>query len=147
VISLVIILILVSVPLALILRLSFAVLARLLGVTSPAEVATRAEFARIREQLLATAGDDPSSPRPTLSVSPAQNGSSALAAPHPGRERSPGAESTSGGKAGVPREPQSTFSSEPPAAHWRGCPSCAAEVPSTASLCLRCGAGLGVEAW
>ena len=57
VISLVIILALVTVPLALIARLSFTVLARLLGVVSQSEVATRAEFARIREQLLATAGE------------------------------------------------------------------------------------------
>jgi hypothetical protein len=52
VIGLLIVLALVAVPLALLARLSILMLARLLGVVSHSEVATRAEFARIREQLL-----------------------------------------------------------------------------------------------
>jgi hypothetical protein len=103
VISLLIILVLAIVPLALIARLSFTVLARLLGVVSPSEVATRAEFDRIREQLLATAGD-------------------------------------------VNEPPLESAPPRPPAvAEWRDCPSCAASVPSTASVCLRCGAMLPVQ--
>jgi hypothetical protein len=107
VISLLILLALVTVPLALIAKLSFTVLARLLGVVSQSEVATRAEFARIREQLQATAGDG--------GVSPDE----------------------------VP--PQATASIEPSAPQWRSCPACAASVPSTASVCLQCGTGLGAR--
>ena len=103
-ISLLIILALVAVPLALIAKLSLTVLARLLGVASPSEVATRAEFDRIREQLLATADDV--GPEPQLGEAP----------PPP-----------------------------PAAPEWRGCPTCAASVPSTASVCLRCGAGLSTQ--
>jgi hypothetical protein len=106
VISLLIILALVIVPLALIAKLSFTVLARLLGVVSQSEVATRAEFARIREQLQATAED--------VGVSSDE-------------ERA-----------------QARAPIEPPPPQWRSCPSCSAEVPSTASLCLQCGGRLGV---
>jgi hypothetical protein len=104
VISLLIILALVAVPLALIAKLSLTVLARLLGVASPSEVATRAEFDRIREQLQATADDG--GYEPPLEAAPAPT---------------------------------------PVAPEWHDCPTCAATVPSTASVCLRCGAGLRVQ--
>jgi hypothetical protein len=113
VISLLIILALVTVPLALIARLSLTVLARMLGVTSQSEVATRAEFARIREQLLATAGDG---------EVPSRDAS--RQAPEPGE---PGQ------------------SPEPVMAEWRRCPTCEASVPSTASICLQCGAGMSAQ--
>jgi hypothetical protein len=106
VISLLIVLALVTVPLALIARLSLTVLARMLGVTSQSEVATRAEFARIREQLLATAGDG---------EGPAEKD--------------------------VPRQQPP----EPDVLQWSRCPACAASVPSAASICLQCGAGLNVQ--
>ncbi len=119
VISLLIVLALVTVPLALIARLSLSVLARMLGVTSQSEVATRAEFARIREQLLARAGDGGM----PVQDAPRQPG---VAAAQVGDmlEHSPGA------------------TPEPPVAQWHRCPTCAASVPSTASVCLQCGAGL-----
>ncbi len=127
-ISLLIVLALVTVPLALIARLSLTVLARMLGVTSQSEVATRAEFARIREQLLARAGDG---------GVPAQDASR-----HPGvtvaqvgdtLEHSPGA---------ILEPP---VAPEPPVAQWHRCPTCAASVPSTATVCLHCGAGLSAQ--
>lgn len=108
-ISLLIVLALVTVPLALIARLSFTVIARLLGVVSQSEVATRAEFARIREQLLATAGDGGT---PAVTV----------------EERAP-ADAVAA---------QAT--SDPAVAAWRKCLACAASVPSTARICLQCGA-------
>jgi hypothetical protein len=107
VISLLIILALVALPLALIAKLSLTVLARLLGVASPSEVATRAEFDRIREQLQATADD--SGPEPRLEEAP-------------------------------PPPPEVAVAPE-----WRDCPTCAATVPSTASVCLRCGAALSTQ--
>ncbi|HEY7962148.1 MAG TPA: hypothetical protein VID29_09520 [Solirubrobacteraceae bacterium] len=51
-VGLVIVIVLVAVPLLLVTRLSIEMLARLFGVVSHSEVATREEFARIREQLL-----------------------------------------------------------------------------------------------
>lgn len=50
--GLLIVIVLVAVPLVLVARLSIMMLSRLFGMVSRSEVATRAEFARIREQLL-----------------------------------------------------------------------------------------------
>lgn len=51
-VGLLIVIALVAVPLILMARLALMMLGRLFGVVSRSEVATRAEFARIREQLL-----------------------------------------------------------------------------------------------
>jgi hypothetical protein len=137
VISLLIVLALVSVPLALIARLSLTVVARLLGVVSPSEVTTRAEFARIREQLLATAGDGEwqSGPPTRPADVTAAHGRSAVAEFVPELlERPSGVPEATGERPVLPPE-------ELPL-EWRSCPACAAEVPSTASLCLQCGTGL-----
>jgi hypothetical protein len=144
-ISLMIILALVTVPLVLIARLSFTVLARLLGVVSQSEVATRAEFARIREQLLATAGDvgealDGAARQPDLAVAQVggtgQLGGAAIDLPRATvREQTPAR----------PEGRQSAAkpsAAEPTVAEWRRCPTCTASVSSTASMCLQCGAGL-----
>lgn len=141
-ISLLIILALVTVPLALIARLSFTVIARLLGVVSQSEVATRAEFARIREQLLATAGDgvQPVGDRQRQpAVAPVE------AAEEPKRSGGVAVEQP------VAVEPHSAgsvaaqLSSEPAVAVWHSCPTCAASVPSTARICLQCGAALSAR--
>jgi hypothetical protein len=52
VLGLLIVIVLVAVPLVLVARLSIVMLGHLFGAVSRSEVATRAEFARIREQLL-----------------------------------------------------------------------------------------------
>jgi hypothetical protein len=144
-ISLLIILALVMVPLALIARLSFTVLARLLGVVSQSEVTTRAEFARIREQLLATAGDAEESSRQGES----QLSARVMTQTTDTVEQLPGkkfgtSRDTIGGRA--PADPaESQAPSEPSVAQWRQCPTCSASVPSSASVCLQCGAGLALS--
>jgi hypothetical protein len=130
VISLLIVLALVSVPLALIARLSLTVLARLLGVVSQSEVTTRAEFARIREQLLATAVDHEQSPAPpSAGTAP---GASAVAAIGQQREGSVSVHEPAAENAAFPSG----------SLEWRSCSACGTDVPSTASLCLQCGARL-----
>lgn len=140
-ISLVIILALVTVPLVLIARLSFTVLARLLGVVSQSEVATRAEFARIREQLLATAGDCEQVSRGARGVPDAAVlgiGREATERPH-GRAIQKSPEPAMGQE---PADLVASSATAPAEAQWRRCPKCATNVPSTASMCLQCGAGL-----
>lgn len=66
-VGLLIVIVLVTVPLVLVARLSIMMLGRLFGVVSHSEVATRAEFARIREQLIL----GPDSPRELASDPPA----------------------------------------------------------------------------
>ena len=136
VISLVIILALVTVPLALIARLSFTVLARLLGVVSQSEVATRAEFARIREQLLATAGEGEGQ----LEGSPRAPDA---AAAHVGDIISGRLGDVTAGRLGGAAAKLAVAA--PAAVEWRQCPTCTAIVPSTASICLQCGAGLSAK--
>jgi hypothetical protein len=150
-ISLVIILALVTVPLVLIARLSFTVLARLLGVVSQSEVTTRAEFARIREQLLATAGDDgvsaegagrePDSGGPTHrggAIEP--QGGAVLEQP---RSAAPERRAA---RSGAQRPVINLSAAEQlAAAEWRRCPTCMASVSSTASMCLQCGSGLSAQ--
>jgi hypothetical protein len=144
VISIVIILALVMVPLALIAKLSLTVLARLLGVVSQSEVATRAEFARIREQLLATAGDGEVSSRGAQR----QPG---VAAAQPGGASEQLSDEVSQSSRGGARERASRGSTAerldvaPGLAEWRQCPTCAASVASTARICLQCGADLSAQ--
>jgi hypothetical protein len=139
VISLVIVLALVMVPLALIARLSVTVLTRLLGGVSQSEVATRAEFARIREQLLATAGDGDEHP---------EGRELDVAAAHLQSASEPAGDRVGRATLGVAPEPALAESAElqpdiaPNVAEWRRCPTCAADVASTARICLQCGAGL-----
>jgi outer membrane biosynthesis protein TonB len=113
--GLLIVIALVAVPLLLLMRLSILMLARLFGVVSHSEVATRAEFARIREQLLLGGS----------STSAASN----LAAAPPNLAAVP-----SGGP--PPPAPAHEESAQP---HWRTCPECGARVPSVAVTCIQCG--------
>lgn len=136
-ISLLIILALVAVPLTLIAKLSLTVLARLLGGVSQSEVATRAEFARIREQLQATAADGQMSPTeqpiPLASVSQSPElPELSLAQSHVAGDAQATAETAGSAGAG----------DHSPAAQWSECHSCTARVPGTARVCLQCGSRL-----
>jgi hypothetical protein len=145
VISLVIILALVMVPLALIARLSFTVLARLLGVVSQSEVATRAEFDRIREQLLATAGDDEGSGKLTTrqaDVTAPQVDAPARSRPTLRRQSRGTLQGRTPARSAAVVQPPAP---EPAVAEWRECPTCMASVPSTASICLQCGVSLSAQ--
>jgi hypothetical protein len=135
VISLLIVLALVTVPLALIARLSLTVLARMLGVTSQSEVATRAEFARIREQLLARAGDGEEPVR----NAPHQPGATATQATQAADALGHSRTATLEPSGETPETP------EPNVARWHRCPTCEASVPSTARICLQCGARLSAQ--
>jgi hypothetical protein len=118
VVGLLIVIALVAVPLILMARVALMMLGRLFGVVSRSEVATRAEFARIREQLLLSPDSAPAlaSDPPALASDPP-----ALASDPPAPASEPPA---------------------PPAPRWSACPGCGASVSSAATLCVRCGGAL-----
>jgi hypothetical protein len=144
--GLLIVIALVAVPLLLLMRLSILMLARLFGVVSHSEVATRAEFARIREQLLL--GGSSASGVSKLAAAPlatiphaATLPATILAAAPPATlplVATPSAliPPTALPAAAVPSLPARE---EPAQPHWRTCPECGAHVASVAVTCVQCG--------